>query len=133
VKIKDFWDKFDIISGKSSDLVRQLAYAGVGVVWVFAVSKGPSTVIPAPLHAALFFIIICLICDLAQYVYASVAWYLFCRYHEEKLRIPAEDPDLDAPNSINVPTWIFFGLKIVFVGVAYFQIIKFMANKIVAA
>ena len=75
MKLKDARDYYAFASGKTSDLVRQLAFAGIAVIWIFK-SDSPGGVIklPGELLWPLGLIVIGLVADFLQYVAATICW-----------------------------------------------------------
>ena len=119
MKLSEYWKVFDGFSSTASDQSRKLAFAGIAVVWIFQVGTEENPGLD-PIQAwILLLLCISLGADLIQYVYASIAWSAFCKHHERKLDNELDDPELRAPDWINLPTWLFFWIKIVSVIVGY--------------
>ena len=74
MKLKDGWDRYTRYSTKSSDQVRQLALAGLAVVWFFHRSDGNHVRLPVRLTLAATLIVIGLGADCLQYVLLSKNW-----------------------------------------------------------
>jgi hypothetical protein len=117
VTLKDVRDAYEAFSGKASDIVRQLALAGIGIAWLFrSTSAGADRVDPKLINAS-FFIVIALGLDLLQYLVATTIWLCYFRYkerHGAKL-----DTEFDAPPSFSWPSYTFFYLKSVALLIAY--------------
>jgi hypothetical protein len=71
-------------TAKLSDINRNLAFAGIAIIWVFKVQADDKFIIPNELLLPLYFIVICLLLDLLQYLYLSIIWTLFHRKMENK-------------------------------------------------
>lgn len=80
MKISEARDFYYFYTGKTSEIVRQLALAGIAVVWIF---KTGQTQLPSELILPLNLIIGTLILDLLQYFVAATIWGLYSRYQEK--------------------------------------------------
>jgi hypothetical protein len=126
MKLSEWKQDSYFFSGKVSEITRQLALAGIAVIWIFRYTYSNNPVVPLQLTIPLGLLAISLTLDLLQYVYATVAWTIFHRHHEKWSTINESDPDILAPEWINWPAWILFGLKIVVVIIAYSVIIAYL-------
>lgn len=113
-------------SGKVSDLVRQLSFAGIGLIWIFKYDDGDEVGLPTALLIPGFFIVLALVLDLLQYIYRTIAWAVY-HWLKERAKFP-EDEDFKAPARINYPTNTLFGLKILAIIIAYFFLLKYLAE-----
>jgi hypothetical protein len=108
VTLKDAIDNFRTLSGKASDLCRQLALAGLAIVWIFREAQtgkiGPELVRSAALFVA------ALGCDLLHYSVASLIWFVFYRRQEKRGKEP--ESEVEAPAAINWPANTLFVGKI---------------------
>lgn len=117
MKLKDYRNDYYVFSGKASDVARQLAFAGIALIWIFKTDSTGAMALPqATLGSAIAFVF-ALSLDLLQYLFAALIWSLFSRYHETK-GIKDED-DLQAPSYFNWPTLGCFWLKSVSVVIGY--------------
>jgi hypothetical protein len=119
---KDYYN----LSSKASDVARQLAFAGIAIIWIFKINNNPIPFIPQPLLIPVAFLACALAFDLFQYIIATFIWGNFQWRKEKNKKDKAADPDLEAPRWLNYPILFFFSLKFLFVAVAYYFIIKFM-------
>lgn len=113
MKLSGYREAYEWYSGKASDVARQLALAGIGVVWVFSLESGGTKSVPQTLRQPLFLFCIALLSDLIHYVVAAISWGSFHRRHEKTLVRIGADPDLEASRWMNYPGFVLFGLKIV--------------------
>lgn len=81
MKVQDALDCYYESSGKVSELTRQLALAGIAVVWIFRVGTDHAPKFPKELLYALLFFVLTLAVDLLQYLYKTLLWG---RYHYVK-------------------------------------------------
>jgi hypothetical protein len=105
-------------SGKLSDIVRQLAFAGIAVVWLFGYLVSDQRLDPEYVWPALL-IILSLACDFLQYAYRTAAWGIYGWWIEKSNRDKAE---FRAPRMINWPSLFLFCSKAVLLAAAYVQL-----------
>ncbi len=127
MKLKDARDNYYFYSGKTSDIIRQMALAGVALAWLFKRDAGGSPVIPEGLLKPTFLVVLTLVCDFAQYVSGSIMWGTFNRYKEQRVD---EEVEFLAPKQINWPVLAFFVLKTVSLIVAYALLLNFLRQQV---
>jgi hypothetical protein len=96
----------------SSALARQLALAGIAVVWLFAGGFNPkSIVLGHNLAWALLAFVVALLLDAVQYLYLSLAWMIFLAVSRRKFESEGDKTSPTADDRSEVaPTWInWFG------------------------
>ena len=116
--LSDARDGYYVHSGKASDIARQLAFAGIAIIWIFKKDVNGMPTIGSSFIPATKWFIVTLGADLLQYVCAATAWGLFARWKERQPGVDAET-EFDAPSWLNWPGNAFFVTKIVCVTVAY--------------
>ena len=112
----------------TSDLVRQFAFAGIAIIWIFKVDKSDH-LIPNQLFLPLLFLVIALVFDLLQYLIPTIIWTIFFRYHEKKNNGDTR-VQIKASSRYSAPGWTCFTLKIICLIVSYVFIISFIIHKI---
>jgi hypothetical protein len=120
VNLADALKAYQDRSATASTVARQLAFAGIAIVWVFS---GASPIngklsVPQDLLRVGFFLVIALACDFLQYVWGALAWGVFHRSKETNLH-SSPQTDFLAPAWINYPAIAFFWAKLVMVMLAY--------------
>ena len=107
MKLQDARDIYERHSTKLSDVVRQLNFAGIAIIWLLRAgdntlpySKGLLWPLGLFAGSATF--------DLFHYAYASAAWGIFHRLQEKKPKNNAET-EIHAPGAINWISLIFLG------------------------
>jgi hypothetical protein len=119
---------YETLSGKASDIVRQISLAGVGIIWIFKSGNGNPLSLERPLLRAGFFIFVALLLDFLQYVLGTTIWVLYFRHRERKGT--KQSDDFLAPTQLNWPTWTLFYVKCLAMLIAYScYIIPFLASK----
>jgi hypothetical protein len=112
---------YDYHSGRASDLVRQLGFAGIAIVWAFRVEDGGRQVIASELKIATALIVVALALDLLQYVVGAAIWGAFARIREKR-----SDPHTDASPKMNWPAIFLFWVKVALMMWAYVTLLCFL-------
>lgn len=128
MKLSEAKEAFYHFTDKLSNINRQIAFAGIAIVWIFKISDGENTVICDELVVPSILLIAALGLDILQYLYQSIAWAIFYRYHEKK--DPKKDPDILASPCMNYPSWLLFILKVLVVIIAYGFILSYLVNNL---
>src|SRR5882724_1377019 len=101
MKLKDALKIYYERSTKLSEVVRQLNFAGIAVIWLFRTGEKTGGI---PYSDSLLWPLGLLIAsatfDLLQYAYASAAWGTFHRQKEKELNHDQE-AEFHAPAAIN--------------------------------
>lgn len=116
----------DDYSGKASAIARQLAFAGIALVWLIRTGKEDTVGVTwddrllwplAAFALTLFF-------DFMQYVVSAMVWHVFFVHHEN--RGLKSESLVSAPDWINYPNYVLFGAKVLSVisgfGLLFFHI-----------
>jgi len=120
---------FEYFSGKASDLARQLALAGIAIVWIFKVESKTGLVLPKIYHLPLGLFCTGLFADLLQYVYATVIWAGTMTFSGKT----QDDDHVKVWSWINVPTWTFFTLKMLAFLIAYVLLLHILITQILSS
>lgn len=124
MKLQGYRDDFYAFSGKASDISRQLAFAGIAIIWIFKKDQAGAITIPRELVFPGLFIVLALSFDLLQYCVASVIWRIFYRSKEKDY--VSEDVELEHSIWLEVPIYIIFWAKIICVFGAYYFIFEYL-------
>jgi len=131
VKLSDALDNYYVHSEKSSNIARNLGFAGIALIWVFKVEVDGEPSVPSGLLLPAFLLVLGLTLDFLQYVSASLLWGFFHR-KKEKAGM-AQDADVEASRYINWPALSFFWTKLVVIFTAYILILLFLREDIAGA
>lgn len=116
-------------SGKLSELVRNLCFAGIAIVWIFANTETAGNIsIPNELIWPLIFLVFSLISDLCQYLFSTIMWGVYQRSKETDG--VGEDEDIFAPGWINWPALMFFWSKVGFSAIGYVLLITYLLKSL---
>ncbi len=132
MKLKDSRENYYTHSGKASDIVRQLGFAGIALIWIFKTEQGGRFQIPTELFLPATLVVIGLSLDLLQYVAATAAWGIFNRVMELRWQRLGKGPEDEfmAPPWINWAAIGFFWGKVVIMATAYVLLIRFLAQHV---
>jgi len=125
MKLQGYRDEFGVFSGKASDVSRQLAFAGIALIWIFKIDSSGHTTVPPKLIWPGVLIVASLTLDLFQYFVGSVIWRCYYRALEKRgTREDVELPLHDEWRELSI-TGLFF-LKVACVIAAYGFILVFL-------
>jgi len=97
-------------SGRASDVSRQLAFAGIAVVWILRDDKAAQPISMSLVPALTAFVAV-LALDILHYASSSLIWTVY--YNRLVKRGIGEGDNFDEPRGINWPGYMLFGTKIV--------------------
>ena len=127
MKLKDVRVSYNYYTGKLSDIVRQLCFAGIAVVWIFR--KGDEGIsIEQDLIGPLILFVFALGLDLLHYVYASAAWGIYA--HRKEKEGHSDDDHVSPHDSINWFSLLCFWGKSIGCILAYVLLLNFLSTKI---
>jgi hypothetical protein len=129
MKLSDYKTVYEEASAQVSDITRQMSLAGIAIIWIFRQADQSDKIICQELIPPLIFFALTLIFDLLQYIYKTIAWYVFFRTNEKKNKTNT-DPSLLAKPIINRPTWACFWIKIISLITGYVFLFIFLFNKL---
>ena len=114
-------------SDRTSAKVRQLAFAAIGIVWVFRPTTGAH--FPTTLARIAILAVIALALAFAQSLYGTVAWGAFHRRQE--LASVGSNVDFKAPAILNWPTNTLFALKTIALIGTYVALMIYLTHSLV--
>lgn len=110
ITLKEIRKAYEELSGKASEICRQLGYAGIGIIWIFNTNKD-GIAIPEQFYLPLILICLSLTLDLAGYVINTVIWYTVYLFNHKK-NVSDDDRDIKDSEWINMFTWMIWIVKI---------------------
>lgn len=126
--LKEFRDYHYNYSKQASVLSRQLAYAGIAVIWVFKSGTEGQLSVPHELFCPGAFFIVALGFDLLQCVTGSAIWSAFYNRHFKRLK--NDEAEIIAPRWLKYPIYILYFLKISAVLMGYLFLLKYLVNNL---
>jgi len=130
MKISEIRSAYYESTGKVSELVRQLALAGIAVIWIFRVGGDSSGGIKYghTLIWPLGFFVAALGCDLLQYLYYSATWGILNTVHWRKHK--DNEKDIKVSGKWNWIGLIFFWLKVALAIIADILLVRYILRQI---
>jgi hypothetical protein len=135
-------------TAKLGDITRQLALAGIAIIWIFKKDIEGQPAIPRDLFTPGIFIVGSLGLDLLQYALASAFWSRYRSIKEKEFKKdwpkrPRKDVyaakieellkiEFEIPGWFNVLQYICFWAKIASIGIAYWYLLRFLYRNIPA-
>ncbi|HEV2803374.1 MAG TPA: hypothetical protein VGW57_00455 [Chthoniobacterales bacterium] len=119
--ISDLKEEYYFATGTVSTVVRQMALAGIAVIWIFKVGKdtGGITFTPDMLVPLRLFILV-LVADLLQYAFKSAVWGIIHHHYWKKFK--NADHVVEPSGFWNWPTNILFWAKTALCVFGYVQL-----------
>ena len=125
MKLKDCRETFYEFSGKLSDNARNLAFAGIAIVWIFKQGENGSYSIPDALKTAMLMFVVSLSLDLLQYIWQTFIWGRFYTYKENKLKHD-ESAEFLAPCVFKNIADVIFWSKVIALVIGYVFMLRFL-------
>jgi len=119
--VKDVKEDFYTFTTKASEITRQLALAGVGIIWLFM----KNLEISGQGLYTLKLLILCLVLDFLHAVVPSFL-YGYLDYGYRKKENKSDASVVEYIQIIEWPEWILFSLKVFFVVYAYIELWQFL-------
>jgi hypothetical protein len=124
MKISELRDAYYKSTDKVSELVRNLAFAGIAVVWILRTGDSGGIKYSNELLWPLSLCVAALSSDLLQYLYKSAVWGGLNNYHWRKQH--NNDADVTVSGYWNWLAVFLFWAKAVLVVVAYGKLLNFL-------
>ena len=129
--LEDALEYYNQRTAKLSEVVRQLNFAGIAVIWLFRTGQKTGGI---PYNDSLLWPLGLLVAsatfDLLHYAYSSAAWGIFHRKKEKELK-HNNKAEFHAPAAINWLSNFFFWGKAVMTVAAYFLLVNYIAHYLV--
>lgn len=122
MKLYEIREAYEALSGTLSSVTRSLVLAGIGIIWIFVKTSHGIIDIPDELTCPLFLFVISMCCDLMQYLYQSVIWYIFYLCHKSCNMKDEQVEEVSEPEELNIPSWILLVAKVILMIFAYIKI-----------
>jgi len=127
ISLKECEESYYFFSAKSSDVARQLSFAGIAIVWMFKPGNNLNILMPKNLLIPILLFSLSLFFDLLHYIYSTIVWGCFHRKAEkDKKKL---DDELTIHPCFFWPSIALFSLKLLFLSTGYFWIFIFFIGK----
>ena len=131
MNLSDYLASYYELSGKASDVARQLSFAGIALIWIFHPGGGNPVALPHPLLLPTGCFVLGLGSDLLQYALGALIWGAFHRSWEKRLA-PNSKQALSAPAYLNWPGIFFFWSKLALVLGGYGLLLSYIVSALYA-
>lgn len=125
MKLSNYKKTYYEFSGKTSDVARTAAFAGIALIWVFKIEP-PAPRLPTDLIFPVGLFAFGLAFDLLQYIIATFIWGIFYGHHESKLTDVNIDPQISHPSWFQIPIMFFFILKLLSIIIGYICVARYI-------
>lgn len=131
ISLKELLEDIQRFSSFLSNVNRNLAFAGIAIIWIFKVGLK----IPNECKWPLLLFVIVLSLDLLQYIYSTFAWLIYYYFIKKKTKRESgevnENTIIKAPQLITyIQYFLFYAPKIIINIIAYIWLIFVINNKI---
>lgn len=128
MRLQGYRDTFYTFSGKVSDICRQLALAGIAILWIFKTESNGQLSVPHELVLPGLLIVAGLLADLLQYFVGAIIWFLYYRWQE--FQGVGEDTELSHSIWFEAPIHFLFWAKAILFIIAYYYIFVFFFHAV---
>lgn len=127
MKLCDYKETYEYFSGKLSDINRNLAFMGFGVVWILigGLDNFKHGVIPNALEWVLGGLVLTLILDLIHYIYQTIVWHCYFNYLEKRFGFKFNKL-ISAPCWVNRWSWVIFWCKVAVMLISYIWLLRYI-------
>jgi hypothetical protein len=139
MKLVDLREAYQFFSEKTSEIVRNLGFAGIALIWLFKTTNGGRDVVQPELVPAGALIVLGLSLDLLHAIVGTATWGIYNRIKEKEFDARAardksfnpEKEDFLAPPPINWSALVLFWAKIAAMLIAYIILLRFLVDRVV--
>ena len=126
MKLSECREAYYELSGKASEVSRNLAFAGIALIWIF--KEDQVNKVPGPLIFPALLFVIALALDLLHYTYGAAVWGIRQRHEEKKLKDLSQDREFSVSRFWNWPTNLFYLGKILAVVCGYALVTRYIGS-----
>ena len=126
--LKEIKDDFYVFSGKTSAISRQLAFAGIAIIWFFKIELPTHIQLGNELIGILRLLVICLLLDFCHAFVPTIIYGISNIYHRGRGK--KDEDEIKLSQAWTIPDWIFFLTKILFLLWAYINLWKYLSEKL---
>lgn len=130
MKLSEIRSAYEAYSGKLSSVNRQLAFAGIAVIWLFRISDHGKITIPEGMIIPIFLFVVSFFFDILQLLSQSLIWYSYYWYKRKKGT--KEDDEMNEPEWPNIIPWSLLILKVIALIIAYWFLGLYLLKELCA-
>ena len=127
-KLKDVKEDFYAFTSKTSDITRQLALAGIAIIWIFKISTVAKVQLLPSTVPVLKLLVLCLLFDFCHAFIPSFTYGILNNYFKKNGQ--TDESDVEYSLWLTLPEWIFFIVKIFFLIWAYIKLWNFLDSSL---
>lgn len=116
-------------SSSASSVGRQVAFAGIAIIWIFKQQSEYGIALPKELAIPIGLLIGALSSDLLQYIVCSAIWGIFHRVAERKYGTD-ENTQVEFNPLLNWPALFFFWIKLALIAIAYCYLLNYATTAV---
>lgn len=133
--LNDYLEFIRFFTTNASTVNRSLALGGIAIVWIFKKPDSLPAIHKGLLNGPLLLLTLSLALDLLQYFFGAIAWKIFYerKYWVWKHKKQFENEyalDIQAPNWISLPLYLFWLFKIASMIIAYIALLQYLARQL---
>ena len=129
MNLKDARENYYYYTEKLSEVCRQLAFAGIALIWILGLGEDVTAKLPQALIFPALVLVISLSLDATHYAVASASWGIYHRLKEHRDGVGPED-DFKAPRWINWASLALFWGKVAALGIAYASLASYLVDRL---
>lgn len=133
MKLSEYDKDYYGFSAKAGDIARQLALAGIAIVWLFKVDANGSTSLPKLLAWPTIAFVVSLAADLLHYLVQAITWGRFAYVQRKKHGKGDDEVIPDPPGYYNWASLVLFYCKTTVVLVGYWWLFEYLRLRIAFA
>lgn len=123
--INECWANYETYTGLASTVTRQLAFAGIAIIWIFKEGTSKDPRLPQALLLPAFGCALTLGLDFLQYVVASIRWRNFAEM-KENVEKAGPSERFQVPYEVNRDAERLFNLKLFVIAITYLVLILYL-------
>ena len=122
MELKEYKNKGQEMTAKTSDICRQLGFAGIGIIWILKSDKIYLDLTHTVLITPLIIITLSLFVDFLHYFIGGIIWLRFYRKKEKEGFL--NDSDIKSKSWRSNLMYVLYFFKIGLMFIAYIFVIK---------
>jgi hypothetical protein len=127
-KLKDLKEDFYAFSSKTSDITRQLALAGIAIIWIFKISSAQKIELAPSTVPILKLLIVSLLLDFCHAFIPSITYGILSNGHRKNGK--TDESEVAYSLWWTLPEWFFFIAKIALLLWAYVCLWRFLNSSL---
>jgi len=128
--LQEVLDYYEYFSERASTILRQLGFAGLGIVWIFKVDRGGNQFVPRPFVWPSLLLVVGLGLDLLHYLAGAAIWGGMFWKHDTPRGNGRKDLIVNVSSKLNIATELLFCLKALVIAGAYGLLIAYLSSRL---